>query len=174
MGGPTQSHSIVALPLQRGRYRSYGDVVAADPALPSASANNGTARRFDHVGAIENLRPTLARPNLCLFRVQPCLGATFEVRMLERHRHSTQVFIPMAGAGRTLVIVCGGGNQPDPQAAAAFVAGPGEGFSYRPGTWHHPLVALDRESDYACLVHEDGGEGDCEVRELSSVVRVTF
>ncbi|MBM3355034.1 MAG: ureidoglycolate hydrolase [Betaproteobacteria bacterium] len=173
MDGRTQVRSIGALPLQREHYLAYGDVIAVDPALASASANNGTARRFDHVGAIENLRPAVARPNLCLFRVQPCLGGTFEVRMLERHHHSTQVFLPLGGA-RTLVIVCGGGNQPDPQALAAFVAGPGAGFSYRPGTWHHPLVALDRESDYACLVHEDGGEGDCEVRELPVAVRVTF
>ena len=46
---------IAAEPLQREAYRRYGDVIAADPRLPSTSANAGTARRYDHLGTIDNL-----------------------------------------------------------------------------------------------------------------------
>ncbi|MES1264635.1 MAG: ureidoglycolate lyase, partial [Variovorax sp.] len=57
-----------AVPLQRSEYAPYGDVIAA--AGPARSANAGTAQRFNHVAALENLRPG-ARPNLCVFRVKP-------------------------------------------------------------------------------------------------------
>lgn len=165
---------FAAEPLLRDAYRPYGDLIAADPRLPSTSANAGTALRYDHLGAIENLRPGKALPNLCVFRATPFMGNPFVVRLLERHRDSTQLFIPMAGAERYLVIVCAGGDAPDLRTLKAFMAGTGQGITYRPGIWHHPLIALDRETDFACLVHEDGTEGDGEVRDIMPAVRVRF
>jgi ureidoglycolate lyase len=164
---------IVAAPLNRNSYRRYGDVIAVDPAAAGASANAGTAQRFDRLGAIESLRPGAA-PNLCVFRVAPAAANPFQVRMLERHRHSTQVFIPMGGATRYLVVVCLGGDVPDLATLKAFIADGAQGISYRPGTWHHPLIALDRTTDFACLVYEDGGAGDCEERAIESAVSVTY
>lgn len=174
MNASAHPQEIVAGPLQREAYRPYGDLVAAEQGRPSVSANDGTARRFDHLGEIENLRPGVARPNFCVFRVQPFTGASFEVRLLERHRHSTQAFIPMAGAGRYLVVVCAGREAPDLRSLMAFVAQPGHGITYRPGTWHHPLIALDRTADFACLVHEDGSAADCDLRQIEPAVRVTY
>ncbi len=174
MTASPQPQEIAAVALKREAYRPYGDLVAAEPGRPSVGANEGTARRFDRLGEIENLRPGVALPNLCVFRVQPFSGASFEVRLLERHRYSTQAFIPMAGAGRYLVIVYAGGDAPDLRSLRAFVAQPGEGITYRPGTWHHPLVALDRTADFACLVHEDGSAADFDLREVEPAVRVTY
>lgn len=165
---------IAAEPLLREAYRPYGDIVAADPRLPSASANAGTALRYDHLGTLENLRPGKAAPNLCVFRVQPVVDNPFVVRLLERHRHSTQLFIPMAGAERYLVIVCGAEDAPDLRTLKAFVARTGQGITYRPGIWHHPVVALDRPTDFACLVHEDGTLDDGEVRDIAPAVKVRY
>ena len=162
-----------AEPLDRNRYRRYGDVVAADPAGSGASANAGTALRFDRLGVIESLRPG-ATPNLCVFRVVPAAANPFPVRMLERHRHSTQVFIPMGGATRYLVVVCGGEDAPDLGTLKAFVADGAQGISYRPGVWHHPLIALDGTTDFACLVYEDGSAGDCEERAIAPAVSVMY
>lgn len=164
---------LFAAPLDPDSYRRFGDVVAADPAAPGASANAGTAQRFDRLGAVESLRSG-AMPNLCVFRVAPAGANPFPVRMLERHRHSTQVFIPMGGASRYLVVVCGGGDTPDLGTLKAFVAGGAQGISYRPGTWHHPLIALDRTTDFACLVYEDGSAGDSEERVLASAASVAY
>jgi ureidoglycolate lyase len=171
LNAPELPAAIDAEPLQREAYRPYGDVVAAAPGLASFSANNGTARRFDRLGAIENLRPGRATPNLCLFRAAPSAQRPFVVRMLERHAHSTQLFVPMAGA-RYLVIVCAGSESPDLRTLRAFIADGTQGITYRPGTWHHPLVALDRQTDFACLVHEDGSAGDAEERAVTPAVRV--
>ena len=165
---------IAAEPLQREAYGSYGEVVAADLQLASTSANAGTARRYDHLGEIENRRPGIARPNLCVFHVQPFAGNPFIIRLLERHRHSTQVFIPMAGAERYLVIVCEGNESPDLRTLKAFMARTGQGITYRPGVWHHPLIALDRPTDFACLVYENGTGDDGEVRDVAPAVNVRY
>ncbi len=165
---------VAAEPLEREAYRPYGDVIAADARLPSTSANAGTARRYDRLGTLENLRPAGALANLCVFRVQPCDANPFRVRMLERHRASTQLFIPMAGAERYLVIVCAGAQAPEPRTLKAFVARAGQGITYRPGIWHHALIALDRQTDFACVVHEDGSAGDGEEREISPLVSVRY
>lgn len=165
---------ITAEALRRESYRQYGDLIAADPQLPFLSANAGTARRYDHLGAFENRRPGKALPNLCLFRAAPHIGNPFVIRMLERHCESTQLFIPMAGAERYLVIVCAGGDAPDLGTLRAFIAGAGQGITYHPGIWHHPLIALDRETDFACLVNEDGSAGDGEVCEVSPAIGVRY
>lgn len=162
---------IRATALVPASYRPYGDVIAAG--AESRSANAGTARRYDRLAALENLRPGNATPNLCLFRVAPATTNPFVVRMLERHPHSTQAFIPM-GAERYLVIVCNGGGTPDLSTLKAFLATGAQGISYKPGTWHHPLVALDRKTDFACVVYEDGGAGDCDERGIAPVVSVSY
>lgn len=155
--------AIQALALDPVLYRPYGEVIAA--AGTARAANAGTALRYDHVAALENLRPGAA-PNLCVFRAEPATANPFGVRMLERHRHSTQAFVPMA-ASRYLVVVCGGGEEPELATLRAFIATGSQGITYRPGTWHHPLIALDRRTDFACVVYEDDSPGDCDEREVA-------
>jgi ureidoglycolate lyase len=161
---------IHAAALDPELYRPYGGVIAATGS--ARSANSGTARRFNHLAALENLRPG-AKPNLCVFRVQPAMANPIEVRMLERHRHSTQAFVPMA-ASRYLVVVCGGGEEPDLSTLKAFIASGTQGITYKPGTWHHPLIGLDKQTDFACIVHEDDTERDCDEHRVSSPVKVTY
>ena len=64
---------------------------------------------------------------------------------------------------RYLVIVTLGGDAPDLSTLAAFIAHGTEGISYRPGVWHHPMIALDHETDFICLVWEDGSRDDCTI-----------
>ncbi|MBS1963320.1 MAG: ureidoglycolate lyase [Bdellovibrionales bacterium] len=161
-------------PLTRDAYRPYGAVVAADAALPSKSANNGTAERYNHLGELKNLRETTASPNLCVFRSRPYPGSPFRIRLLERHPHSTQLFVPMSESARYLVIVATGEDSPDRSTVRAFIARSGQGITYHPGVWHHPLIALDRTTDFACVVYEDGSAGDCEARPIDPPIDVLF
>lgn len=162
---------IVARPLTPDAYAPYGEVIAASPrGEPGKPANQGTARRYDRVASIENLRPSGATLNVSVFRCAPRQASPLRVELLEKHPGSTQVFIPM-NARRYLVVVARGDARPDLSTLAAFVASGAQGISYFPGVWHHPMIALDGSIDFTCLVWEDGSEGDCVEVSLSEAER---
>ena len=48
----------------------------------------------------------------------------------------------------------------------AFFVTTETGISYHPGVWHHPLIALGRVTNFACIVSEDNTQGDCEEKIL--------
>lgn len=162
---------LPAVPLTAAEFAPFGRVVSAG-LQPGSSANQGTAVRFDFCAELTSTREG-ARPNLAVFR-SVAKALPFDVVLLERHPCSTQVFIPMV-VSRYLVCVAptlpDGG--PDVAGLRAFVCAPGQGVAYAPGTWHHPMVALDSPGEFAMLAWEDGGPNDCEVRELTEHVRVS-
>ena len=103
----------------------------------------------------------------------------FRVRLLERHPYSSQMFVPMNCQKRWLVVValskkesdgvdvCQEGNAgPDLSTMRAFMARDDQGLNFAAGVWHHPLIALESATDFACVVHEDGTKDDCHVIEL--------
>lgn len=165
---------IRAEPLQRENYAPYGAVVAADPRLSWKSANAGTAERYNRLDDLKNLRQGAATPNLCVFRSQAFTGERFTVKLLERHAFSTQLFVPMSANARYLVVVAGGGDFPDLRTLKAFIAVSGQGITYHPGIWHHPLIALDRTTDFACVVYEDETGGDCDTREILPAIEIAY
>lgn len=152
-------------------YKPYGDVIMAAPrGETGAAANQGTAGRFDHLATLEDHRPGRARLNVSVFRCAPRPVGDFSVDLLEKHPASTQMFVPM-NATRFLVVVALGGAHPDLGTLRAFLASGLQGITYRPGVWHHPLLALDKPTDFTCLVHEDGTKDDCVVVELPQAAR---
>jgi ureidoglycolate lyase len=154
---------VACRPLTPEGYAPYGQVVMASPRGElGRPANQGTARRFDHLAALDDLRPGRAALDVSVFRCQPRSAGPFEVALLEKHSASTQVFVPM-NARRYLALVALGEAQPDLATLAAFVATGRQGVSYRPGVWHHPMIALDGETDFACFAWEDGTATDCTV-----------
>lgn len=172
---PAGPGRATAVALTAEAYRAYGDVVAARPDVAKRSANMGSATRFDRLAELENRRPVEAKPNVCVFRCRPQVqGAqsTFEARILEKHPHSTQLFVPMGGSAGYLVLVCLGGDKPDLTTFRAFLATSAQGITYRPGVWHHPLIAVGGVRDFACLVWEDGTSGDTKVVKLPRRIRV--
>ena len=156
-----------ALPLTAGAFAPYGAVLSADRDDVSArGANQGTAARRDFIAELVNLRPH-ARLNLASFRCAPRDLSRFRVALLERHPHSSQVFVPM-NASRYLVVVALGGERPDPSTLRVFKALGTQGISYAPGVWHHPMIALDAPTDFTCLVWEDGSAEDCVEHPLEA------
>lgn len=166
----TPGRGVVAEPLTAAAFAPFGEVLSADFG-EGREINFGTARRLDFAARLESDRPA-ARPNLAVFRAAP-QRLPFELRLLERHPHSSQTFVPMRGAG---VLVCVAparpDGTPDPGGLRAFVAGPGQGFSLRRGVWHHPVLALEAPAELVVLGWEDGGPGDCAEAPLRAPVVV--
>lgn len=157
-------------------------------ATTTTLANQGTAQKYHRLANVVNLRPpTSATPNLCIFHCQPRNHSTndddkheFHVKILERHPHSSQIFLPMVQQReqqplqkglRYLVIVAEGDphtDTPDRSTLRAFMFHGWQGVSYRAGCWHHPMIALDSPTTFAVLVHEDGTSEDCHEHHFSS------
>lgn len=138
-------------------YAPYGDVIAAREDCATRPANLGTAQRYLQVAPLRSSRPAAAS-HLSVYRCAAWDGP-LELSMLERHLHSTQVFLPQ-GASRYLAVVALGGDAPDLSTLRAFLVEGSAGISYHPGVWHHPMIALI-PTDFVCLVWEDGGTDDC-------------
>jgi ureidoglycolate lyase len=161
---------IVPRPLTPDTYAPYGRVIMASPrGEEGALANLGTARRFDGIVDIENHRRSSARLNVKVFRSQPAKPALTPITLLEKHPSSTQLFVPM-NARRYIALVALGSDAPDLSTLRAFVAEGPQGISYAPGIWHHPMIALDHETDFVVFVHEDGTPEDCVVAPRGGVV----
>ncbi len=162
---------LLAQPLSRQAFSPFGDVIGLEFS-GGTSANQGSAVRYDRVAQLTSSRPG-AQPNLAVFRSIP-KALPLEVRLLERHPCSSQMFVPLA-CQRFLVVVCPDDphGEPDLPSLRAFVCGPGQGINYRPSLWHHPIVALDGPADFLMLAWEDGSPRDCEERSLASPLLIS-
>lgn len=142
---------LIATPLTAAAFAPFGEVLAA-PADP------GRTYFPDGLG---NGRPS-AGLALSLSKHAP-VALPLRSAVLERHAFSSQTFLPLS-VSRYLVIVAppapDGG--PDAAQARAFVAGPGQGITYRTGTWHHGMTVLDRAAEFAVVMWRDFTAADEE------------
>lgn len=145
-------------PLTPEDFAPFGQVIQASGA--GAAANQGTATRFNHAAALATHRPE-ARANVAVFRALP-RSLPLPLRLLEKHPCSSQMFVPMTAPRYGLVVArTAGDGAPDLSTIRAFVCASHQAINYDPGTWHHPMIALDVPSDFVMLAWEDGGPDDC-------------
>ena len=100
--------------------------------------------RTNWLTSIDNKRLN-AKLNVCVFRSIP-IQTPFDMKILERHEFSTQMFIPMNakrylvvvalvctafGRQRLIYILFQGGDQPDLSTLGVFVANGCQGISYK-------------------------------------------
>jgi ureidoglycolate lyase len=106
---------------------------------------------------------TQASVSLAVATVAPTEDLPLKVKVLERHQHSSQMFIPLS-VSRYLVpaTLDAPGGGPDLTRLRTFVARAGQGVNYARGTWHHPVTVLDAPASFAVLMWRDGTAGDEE------------
>ncbi|KAL5036719.1 hypothetical protein RTP6_004249 [Batrachochytrium dendrobatidis] len=89
-------------------------------------------------------------------------------RLLERHKYSTQMFIPMVQPTKEMFLTMNAipsyyvivalndpiTDKPDWSTLCAFQATTVQAFNYNAGVWHHPMVGLGSTIDFVCLVWE--------------------
>lgn len=149
---------LIAEPLTSAAFLPYGEVLDA-PAIPG---------RTYFEDALANRRPA-ARPSLSLVVKAPATELPLRSTTMERHRHSSQSFIPQE-AGRWLAVVAphlAEGRGPDMARARAFLARPDQGVTYGADVWHHPFTVLDRTARFAILMWRDGTTEDDEFVEVA-------
>lgn len=156
--------------LTRETFKEYGQVIEVPSAEAGESANQGSASRFNYLATLQNLRngkewgipqhiksPT-ASLNVCLFQSKP-RQIPFQVKLLERHKYSSQLFIPMTNQHHAAYLVVVALNdpvyeKPDMSTMRVFIGSSTQAFNYRAGVWHHPMIALYSQIDFVCFVYE--------------------
>ncbi len=134
-------------------FKPYGEVIDAS-GNPSFPANGGAAQVYRDRAAID-FGANGGRICLSVVRTAPA-ALPLRIAVMERHPLGSQAFVPLDGA-EFLVVVAPAGDL-DPSAIVAFQCSPSQGVNYRRGVWHHPLIALHRQSDFVVIDREGEGE----------------
>lgn len=153
-------------PLEAQRFRTFGDVIEATDRASPYTINEGWARRFNDLARIDTGREG-GHPLLSIFRAK-ARPLPLRLSLMERHQLGSQAFVALVPR-RFLVVVAPPGPQPDPALLHCFVAAPGQDINYAAGTWHHPLIAIDADTDF--LVIDRGGphaNSDCDEVRLDT------
>ena len=145
---------LVAAPLNREAFAPFGDVIDADESR-QFTINNGLAIRFHDLAHID-VATGNGHPILNIFRVQP-RQVPLTVSMMEKHPLGSQAFIPI-GPHPFLIVVARAGTHVTPGNLRAFITNGHQGVNFATGTWHHPVIALETQTDF--LVVDRGGPGD--------------
>ena len=149
-----------SLPVQRltrAAFAPYGEVIDSDGAA-SFAINAGRAQRFHALAEVDALAEN-GRGVISIFRTEP-VQLPLDLGLLERHRLGSQAFMPLNGQ-RFLVVVAPDAAGGQPGVPVAFLTNGQQGVSFRRGTWHHPLLALQARCDFL-VVDRDGAVIDCE------------
>jgi ureidoglycolate lyase len=167
MAGAMTGQRLIAAPLTAGGFAPFGDVIESE-GRAHYPINAGTAQRFNDLARVD-VSAAGGRPLISLCRAEP-IALPFRLRLMERHPLSSQAFIPMSPTP-FLVIVAPADASPRAENIRAFRSSGRQGINYAAGTWHHPLLALERVSDF--LIVDRGGEGqNCDEVEIETLAIV--
>ncbi len=141
-------------------FAPFGDVIEARDET-AFSVNDGQAQRFHDLARVEV--GAEGQTLVSIFRSAPC-AFPLALHKVERHPLGSQAFIPL-GVHPFLIVVAATAATDVPTRPRAFLSNGRQGVNYRPGLWHHALVALDVSTDF--LVIDRGGPGaNCDVAAL--------
>jgi ureidoglycolate lyase len=160
--------TLTAAPLTAANFAAFGDVIEVGTAA-ALDANNGTAGRYDGIATLDLLREG-GQPALSIFRARQPAVLPLRIRQMERHPHGSQTFIPIGGA-TFLAVVAPPGETPAPAEMRAFLVAGTQGVNYRPGVWHHPLLALRANDDFVVLERRGPG-GNLDMVEMDGEIVV--
>ncbi|MTI08339.1 ureidoglycolate lyase [Curvivirga aplysinae] len=150
-------------PLTAEAFAPYGDVIEVSNDVQHFTINNGSTERYHDLAKVET-DGTNARTLINIFRAQS-LSYPLQVKMMERHPYGSQAFIPLSGKPY-LVLVAPLGDELRPEDLRIFSAKGTQGVNYHKNMWHHPILALEGESDFL-VVDRGGEEHNCEERFFS-------
>ena len=156
--------TIPVVPLESEAFSPFGQVIQAYKNLPYGTkvtpANGGTANKFHKLSLLKDLYPSDAgaTAGISVYRCQPLgdvVDGVIMLKTLERHRYTSQAFIPMGsgdgeglddpGSGYLVVVAHNSpDDQPDMQTLKAFLATSAQGIAYNPGVWRKSFYPMPR------------------------------
>ncbi|RFO97727.1 ureidoglycolate lyase [Rhodoferax lacus] len=135
-------------PLTPEAFAPFGDVIAARADAKTFAINQGFATRFHDLARVD-VGEEGGAVCVSIFQARP-RSLPMRLSIMERHPLGSQAFVAMSELP-FLVVVAPPDTVLDLGAIRCFRAGPGQGVNYARGVWHHPLIALERPSDFLVL-----------------------
>jgi ureidoglycolate lyase len=172
--------TLIVQPLSATHFAPYGDVLGG-PLQSGIFINGGTSERI--ALGDPDLDRSEGHASLNLYRARAnCLP--FLITEMERHCLGSQSFIPLKGVPFVVVVALGDpmqhstdsrgnslpGAVPLEHTLAAFWVDGSCGVNFRPGIWHHPLLA-QQDGDFVVLERK-AHTVDCEIRTLIQPVQL--
>ncbi|GGX45780.1 ureidoglycolate lyase [Saccharospirillum salsuginis] len=165
----TMQINLQPQPLTRDNFKAFGDVIeTAD--RDYFMINDGNTRRYHRLAEVDT-GPADGKPIINIFR-SGAYDYPFRIRMLERHPHGSQAFIPLHGEP-FLIVVAPRADRPDPNAIQAFIARGDQGVNYHRATWHHPVLAL-KDQDEFLVVDRAGDLPNCDEHFFPEDLQITL
>jgi ureidoglycolate lyase len=137
-------------PLSVDAFRPFGEVIEAGNGAQQFPINDGFATRYHDLARVD-VNAGGGRAGISIFRALP---RTLPMRLcvMERHPLGSQAFVAMSELPFLVVVAPPMAQlQLQLQQIRCFLAAAGQGVNYAPGTWHHPLIALERSSDFLVI-----------------------
>ncbi len=153
MSDATRRTTLAIEALTPQGFAPYGDVISARLDGQQFPINQGFATRFHDLARIDVGQDAGGRVLVNIFRAVP-RALPMQLQVMERHPLGSQAFVAMSELP-FLVVVAAPAAQLQPGQIRCFLAQAGQGVNYAKGVWHHPLIALERASDF--LVIDRGG-----------------
>ncbi len=157
--------TLRAEPLSGDRFAPYGQVI--ETSRDGAEAMNAARfERFDDLCDVDLIDD--GRVSVSIARCRTPTTLPLQLDMLERHPLGSQAFIPLSPC-KIVIVVAPPGEAVDTSALRAFVTNGRQGFNYRRGTWHMPLISFAAGQEYL-IIDRGGKDANCERHTLDDAV----
>lgn len=162
--------SLTVKPLTPSDFEPFGDVIEVDENHHHYPINNDTTERYHELAKVDVLEKG-GRPLINIFRGQP-FTLPIQIKLMERHPLSSQAFIPLTKTPY-LIIVAGKENELCADQLQTFISRGQQGVNYHRGVWHHPLLSLEKVSDFL-VIDRGGDEKNCDEFFFSAEQQITI
>ena len=160
--------TLKAEPLTKERFAPYGEVIEATRETDSEAMNDARFDRFDDLCRVDIINDGAVAVSIARCRTPTTLPLRLD--MVERHPLGSQAFIPLSPC-RMLIVVAPPVEGVNVDDLRAFVTNGRQGFNYRRGTWHMPLVGFDEGQEYL-VIDRSGNEPNCETHMIDDIIFV--
>lgn len=152
-------------PLTSEKFAPYGEVIET---LRDGSQVMNSARfdRFDNLCNVDVDDAGSVAVSIVRCRTPTTLPLRLD--MLERHPLGSQAFIPLSPC-KMVIVVAPPGESVDVSDLRAFVSNGRQGFNYKRGAWHMPLISFQAGQEYL-VIDRGGSAANCEEHTLDDAI----
>ena len=162
------SVTLTAKPLTKANFAPYGSVIERysdneQTADNTYEINNGYAVRHH---ALAESKLVGGSVGMSIFRAKKRENP-IALSVMEYHPLGTQAFVSMEGQDYIVVVAKAGVPPQSPDDLAVFYAKSHQGVQYDANVWHHPLLALGRDSDFLVIDRINGEGNNCHEVDIT-------